>query len=66
VLRQDTWRTRDAWRVEIGLHRMTKRAWLAGTAGCVTLVGLSSSLIFASLRDAQLRTSPGAPSAVWS
>ena len=33
------------------------RAWLAGTASWATLVGLSSSLIFASLRDAQLRTS---------
>ena len=33
------------------------RAWLAGTASCATLVGLTSSLIFASLREAQLRTS---------
>ena len=37
------------------------RAWLAGTASCATLVGLESSLIFASLREAQLRTSPGGP-----
>ena len=35
------------------------RAWLAGTASCATLVGLLSSLIFTSLREAQLRTSPG-------
>ena len=33
------------------------RAWLAGTASCAMLVGLTSSLIFASLREAQLRTS---------
>ena len=37
------------------------RAWLAGTASCTMLVGLKSSLIFASLREAQLRTSPGVP-----
>ena len=37
------------------------RAWLAGTASCATLVGLKSLLIFASLREAQLRTSPGVP-----
>ena len=37
------------------------RAWLAGTASCATLVGLESSLIFASLREALPRTSPGAP-----
>ena len=37
------------------------RAWLAGTASCAMLVGLVSSLIFASLREAQLRTSPGVP-----
>ena len=34
------------------------RAWLAGTASCATLVGLESSLIFTSLREAQPRTSP--------
>ena len=33
------------------------RPWLAGTANCATLVGLTSSLIFTSLREAQLRTS---------
>ena len=38
-----------------------ERAGLAGTAGSATLVGLTSSLIFASLREAQLRTSPGVP-----
>jgi hypothetical protein len=35
-----------------------KCAWLAGTASCAALVGLHSLLIFASLREAQLRTSP--------
>ena len=35
------------------------RTWLAGTASCATLVGLESSLIFTSLREAQPRTSPG-------
>jgi hypothetical protein len=38
------------------------RAWLAGTASCAMLVGLTSLLIFASLRKAQPRTSPGVPS----
>ena len=37
------------------------RAWLTGTARCATLVGLESSLIFTSLREAQLRTSLGVP-----
>jgi hypothetical protein len=37
------------------------RAWLAGTASCATFLDLESSLIFASLREAQLRTSPGVP-----
>ena len=37
------------------------RTWLAGTASCATLVGLQSLLIFASLREAQLRTSPDVP-----
>ena len=37
------------------------RARLAGTASCAMLVGLTSSLIFTSLREAQLRTSPGVP-----
>ena len=37
-----------------------ERAWLAGTASCAMLVGLASSLIFTSLREAQLRT-PGVP-----
>jgi hypothetical protein len=37
------------------------RAWLVGTASCARLVGLASSLIFPSLREAQLRTSPGVP-----
>jgi len=45
-----TWWT--VMETELGLHR----------AGCATLVGLeSSSLISASLREAQLRTFPGAP-----
>jgi len=34
------------------------RAWLAGTAGCATLAGLESSLIFAFLREG---ASPGVP-----
>lgn len=38
-----------------------ERAWLAGTASCAMLVGLESLLIFTSLREAQMRTSPGAP-----
>jgi hypothetical protein len=33
------------------------RSWLAGTASCAMLVGLTSLLIFASLRGAQLRNS---------
>ena len=37
------------------------RAWLAGIASCAMLVGLDSSLILASLREAQPRTSPGIP-----
>jgi hypothetical protein len=36
-------------------------ASLAGTANCAMLMGLVSSLIFASLRKAQPRTSPGVP-----
>ena len=32
---------------------------VAGTASCAKLVGLPSLLIFAFLRDAQLRTFPG-------
>ena len=32
------------------------RAWLVGTTGCATLVGLESLLVFASLREAQPRT----------
>ena len=32
------------------------RAWVAGIASCAMLVGLESSLIFASLRDTPLRT----------
>ena len=44
-----------------GINRSEgERAWLAGTASCATLVTLLSSLIFASLREAQLRT-PGVP-----
>ena len=39
------------------------RAWLASTDSCATFVGLESSLIFASLREAQLRTSPEVPAA---
>jgi hypothetical protein len=37
------------------------RAWLAGTTSCAMFVGLKSLLIYASLREAQLRTSPGVP-----
>ena len=37
------------------------RARLAGTAGCAMLVGLMSLLIFALLREVQLRISPGVP-----
>ena len=37
------------------------RAWLAYRASCAMLVGLQSSLIFNSLREAQSRTSPGVP-----
>ena len=39
------------------------RGWvrLAHRASCARLVGLLSSLIFDSLREAQLRTSPGIP-----
>ena len=37
-------------------------AWLAYRAICATFVGLkSSSLVFALLREAQPRTSPGIP-----
>jgi hypothetical protein len=32
------------------------RAWLAGTASCAVLMGLSFPLIFTSLREAQPRT----------
>ena len=38
-----------------------ERAWLAGTTSCAMLLGLTSSLIFTSLREAQLRTSSGVP-----
>ena len=37
------------------------RAWLAGTASGAMLADLESLLIFTSLREAQLRTSPGVP-----
>jgi hypothetical protein len=36
-----------------------ERTWFAGTASCAMVVGLPSSLIFASLREAQSRISPG-------
>ena len=36
-------------------------ALLAGTASRVMLVGLQSLLIFTSLREAELRSSPGIP-----
>jgi hypothetical protein len=39
--------------VIFGLHGVMEIAWLAGTASCTMLVGLSSSLIFTSLREAQ-------------
>ena len=41
------------------------RTWLAHRASCAMLEGLSSSLIFTSLREAQPRTYPGVPSS-WS
>ena len=37
------------------------RAWLGGKTSCLTLVGLTCLLIFASLSEAQPRTSPGVP-----
>jgi hypothetical protein len=42
----------------------TERAWLVDTANYAILVGLESSLIFASLRELQARTSgvPASPS----
>lgn len=33
------------------------RAWIAGTANCAMLVGLTSSLIFTFLKEAQPRAS---------
>ena len=54
----------DTWCLE-GINRTWwsdgDRAWLAGTASYSMLVGLLSPLIFASLRETQLRTSPGEP-----
>ena len=41
---------RTPWRYE-------DRAWVAVTASCGMIVGLESSLIFTSMREAQLRTS---------
>ena len=50
----------DTWYLE-GINRTPQsdgdRAWLAGIASCATFVGLTSLLIFASLREAQQRTS---------
>ena len=55
---------KDNWCLE-GINRTPQsdrdRAWLAGIASCAMLVGLDSSLILASLREAQPRTSPGIP-----
>jgi len=63
MLRQDLCWSKaceDTWRLEV-INKTPQSdgdaAWLAGTAICATLVGLSSSLIFPSLREAQLRTS---------
>ena len=42
-------------------QRTGRRAWLACRASCAMLVGLESLLIFALLREAQLRTSPIVP-----
>ena len=42
-------------------QRTGRGAWLACRASCAMLVGLESLLIFASLREAQLRTSPIVP-----
>ena len=61
MLRQGTWKTCDTWRVQKGLDSDRGWAWLAGTASCAMLVGLMSLLIFAFLREVQLRTSPGVP-----
>jgi hypothetical protein len=57
-------RAENTWYLE-GINRTPgsdrDRVWLTGTASCTALVGLASSLIFASLREAQLRTSPSVP-----
>ena len=61
VLRQDPWRTCDVWR-EYKKDLADSgggRAWFAYRATCTMLVGLETLLIFALLREAQLRTSPG-------
>jgi hypothetical protein len=62
-LRQDLWRPCDAWRAytKDSMDSNSGWAWLAYRASCATLVGLASFLIFASLREVQLRPSPGVP-----
>jgi hypothetical protein len=56
---EDTWCLEDINRTPP--QSDIERAWLAGTASCARVVGLLSSLIFTSLREAQQRTSPGIP-----
>lgn len=47
------WKIHYVWRVYIGLRDgVGCGAWLADTAGCAMLLGLESSQIFASLREA--------------
>jgi hypothetical protein len=50
----------DMWCLK-GINRTPRSDRVAGTANCALLVGLESLPIFASLRGAQLRTSPGVP-----
>ena len=61
VLRQVPCKARGGHMIFKGINRTLRsdrdRAWLAGTARCARLVGLESSLIFSSLREAQPRTS---------
>ena len=58
---QDPWKKRGLE----GINRIPwidrDTAWLASTASCAVLVALTCSLIFSTLREAQLRTSPGIP-----
>jgi hypothetical protein len=61
VLRQVPWRICDIWREykKDLTNSDGDRAWLVYRTSCAILVGLESLLIFTSLREAQLRTSPG-------